>query len=131
MAPIPPMSKSAVNVVFGAMTIGNGPEQSRVTDIKEAEKILDIFQSHGHNEIDTSRFYGSGTSEEYLGKMDWQKRGLVMDTKVYPTVGKGMPGDQITHKPEDLRKYLQISLKALKTDKVDMWYLHGERLPDV
>ncbi len=126
MAPIPPMSKSAIPIVFGAMTIGNGVEQSRVRDIHEAEQLLDIFQSHGHNEVDTSRIYGAGTSEEYLGKIGWQKRGLTMDTKLYPTAGKGVPGEQVSHKPEDIRKFFQISLKALNTDKVDMWYLHGE-----
>lgn len=120
------MSRSAVPIVFGAMTIGNGAEQSRVSDIREAAKIIDIFQSHGHKEIDTSRFYGSGTSEEYLAKIGWQERGLVMDTKLYPTVGRGLPGEQITHRPEDLRKHLQLSLNALNTKKVDMWYLHGK-----
>lgn len=50
--------------MFGAMTIGNGPEQSRTSDIDEAAQILDIFQSYGHNEIDTSRVYVS-TLEKY------------------------------------------------------------------
>ena len=35
-----PTTKSKVNVVFGAMTIGNGAEQSRTTDINEAAAIL-------------------------------------------------------------------------------------------
>ena len=35
-------------------------------------------------QIDTARTYSGGTSEEYLGKIDWQKRGLVIDTKLYP-----------------------------------------------
>lgn len=35
-------------------------------------------------QIDTARTYSGGTSEEYLGKIDWKKRGLVMDTKLYP-----------------------------------------------
>lgn len=122
MAPHP---KSAVNVVFGAMTIGNGEEQSRVSDLDEVKKILDVFQSHGHNEVDTSRYYGSGSSEEYLAKIDWQSRGIIMDTKYYPTAGRGMPGKQWTHSPEHLRENLQLSLKALNTKKVDMWYLHG------
>ena len=128
MAPISPQSKTAVPIVFGAMTIGNGVEQSRVRDIHEAEQLLDIFQSHGHNEVDTSRIYGSGTSEEYLGKIRWQQRDIIMDTKLYPTARRGfdVPGDQVTHEPEDLRKFLRKSLEALKTDKVDMWYLHGE-----
>ncbi|EJD00810.1 Aldo/keto reductase [Fomitiporia mediterranea MF3/22] len=122
--------KSALNIVMGAMTFGEaGKEQARVHDLKDVEAILDVFQKHGHYEVDTARFYGGGTSEEYLGKINWQNRGLVMDTKLYPTTSyTGPPRDDmvlISHRPEDLRKYLQIQLKALNTDKIDMWYLHA------
>ncbi|MCJ1279183.1 hypothetical protein MMC21_007007 [Puttea exsequens] len=117
--------KTAVKVVFGAMTIGNGVEQSRVSDLTEADKILDMFQSHGHNEVDTSRFYGSGTSEEYLSKLDWQDRGLVMATKFYPTVGKGLDDKNWSHSPEHIRENMALSLKALNSGKVHMWYLHA------
>lgn len=81
--------KTAVNVVFGAMTFGvEGAEQARVHDLKAAGDILDAFQKHGHNEIDTARAYGNGTSETMLGDLEWQKRGIVMDTKYFPTAGK-------------------------------------------
>lgn len=77
-----PSQKSAVNVIFGAMTFGReGTEQARVYTQKDCEAILDIFQAHGHNEVDTARFYGEGSSEEFLGDLDWKKRGIVMDTK--------------------------------------------------
>lgn len=51
-----------------------------------------------------------------------------MDTKFYPTAGRsGKPepdgGWRLT--PDHLRKSLQLSLEALKTEKIDMWYLHG------
>ncbi|KAI0706003.1 Aldo/keto reductase [Cerioporus squamosus] len=122
--------KSVLNIVMGAMTFGEeGKEGARVHDLKDVEAILDIFQAHGHYEIDTARTYTGGTSEEYLGKIDWKKRGLVMDTKLYPNVGakrfQGLGTDRISHSPEDLRKYLDVSLKALQTDSIDMWYLHG------
>ena len=120
-----PQPKTAVNIVFGAMTFGNGQEQSRTTDLDEAKAILDIFQSHGQNEVDTSRYYGSGTSEEYLGKLQWQERGIVMDTKYYPTAGRGMPGEQLTLQPQQVRENLFRSLKALHATKVDMFYIHG------
>ncbi|TFK46415.1 Aldo/keto reductase [Heliocybe sulcata] len=122
-----PAQKSALNIVMGAMTFGEaGKEQARVHDIKDVAAILDVFQSHGHYEVDTARVYAGGTSEEYLAKVDWKKRGLVMDTKLYPTVAVGMPGiPVITHSAEDVRKHLMESLKALKTDKIDMFYLHG------
>ena len=108
------------------MTIGKaGVEQTRVHTLDETTAILDVFQKHGHSEVDTARYYGQGSSEEFLGDLDWQKRGLVMDTKFYPTAGRGMPGTQTTHKPADLRENLMASLKALKCEHVDMWYLHG------
>ncbi|KAK9325289.1 NADP-dependent oxidoreductase domain-containing protein [Lipomyces orientalis] len=122
-------NKSAMNVVFGAMTIGKPDcEGVRVTTLKDTAAILDIFQQHGHSEIDTARIYGQGSSEEYLGNINWQKRGLRMDTKLYPTDGRNMgylTPDIYTHKPEDLRMGLKRSLEALKTNKLDMWYLHG------
>ena len=122
--------KPAVNVVFGAMTFGDaGEEQVRVTDLKDGGEILDIFQKYGHNEVDTARFYGGGSSETMLANLEWKKRGLVMDTKYYPTAGRAMPkhgdGSGWTHRPEHLRENLHNSLTALKTDKLDMWYLHG------
>ena len=104
----------------------SGAEQSRVHSLPTASAILDVFQAHGHAEIDTARAYGEGSSEEYLGALEWQKRGLVMDTKYYPTAGKSAPGtwdNALRHTPEGLRENLMKSLKALKTDKVDMWYV--------
>lgn len=90
------------------MTFGEaGTEGARVHNLKDVEAILDVFQAHGHNEvglltdtilnsaltlrnrdhnqIDTARFYSNGASEEYLGKIGWQKRGILMETKLYAT----------------------------------------------
>ncbi|KAK9236968.1 NADP-dependent oxidoreductase domain-containing protein [Lipomyces kononenkoae] len=120
------MSKTKLKIVFGAMTIGKqGVEQARVHDLKDASTLLDLFQSHGHNEVDTARVYGQGSSEEYLGRLNWQDRDIIMDTKYYPYAGRVLSGPQTSHSPADLRKYLLESLEALKTDKVDMWYLHA------
>ncbi|KAJ7286401.1 Aldo/keto reductase [Mycena rebaudengoi] len=131
-----PEQKSALNIVMGAMTFGAaGKETARVHELKDVEAILDVFVKHGHREVDTARFYGEGTSEEYLGKINWKEKGLLMETKVYPFAPLN-----ISHSPEDLRKHLMISLKALKTEyalpsppllslmygsKLEMWYLHG------
>ncbi|KAI0697761.1 Aldo/keto reductase [Cytidiella melzeri] len=104
--------KSELKVVLGCMLFGEeGKLGSRIHDIKTIEEILDTFQAHGHTELDTARAYGLGTSEEFLTEAGWQKRGLLIDTKLFPT--------------KDLRRYLDISLKALNTDCLDMWYLHA------
>lgn len=93
---------TVLSYLQGAMTFGvEGSEGARVHELKDVETILDIFQSHGHNEVgltsvshalqhtdflqvDTARIYAFGTSEEYLGKINWQNRSLIMDTKHYP-----------------------------------------------
>lgn len=49
-----------------------------------------------------------------------------MDTKFSPRAKRGDDsGTTLTHSPEDLRIALKRSLESLKTDKVDMWYLHA------
>jgi aflatoxin B1 aldehyde reductase len=89
--------KSNVKVVFGAMTVGKlvsservkqwdisvltrlpGVEMTRVHTLEDTTAILDAFQRHGHNEVDTARVYGEGSSEEHLGNLHWQDRGIVM-----------------------------------------------------
>lgn len=97
--------------------------------LEEGGKLLDAFQARGHEEIDTARVYGSGTTEEMLGDLDWQKRKIVMGTKLYPNAGTQYAqmsvGDAYNHQPADVRRGLQTSLKALKAEKVDLFYLHG------
>ncbi|KAF9891127.1 hypothetical protein FE257_005063 [Aspergillus nanangensis] len=116
-----------LKIVFGAMTFGK-PDTlgARVHETSDAANILDVFQRHGHNEVDTARIYGAGSSEEMLAALDWKNRGLVMDTKLYPSANRSMSlANTYTHTPEDIRRGLLDSLKALQTDKIDMFYLHA------
>ncbi|KAJ7109183.1 Aldo/keto reductase [Mycena epipterygia] len=111
--------KSTLNIVMGAMTFGApGKEGARVHALSDVEAILDKFRSHGHVEIDSARTYCGGTSEEYLGQIDWKEKGLLIETKLSPRLG-------ISHSPEDLRKHLTASLKALNAKTLEMWYLHA------
>jgi aflatoxin B1 aldehyde reductase len=108
-----------------SLTSPLGEEQVRTSSLEDCDSILKTFTSHGHNSIDTSRVYGNGTSEEYLGSLDWQSRSLTIDTKFYPNK-TGLWGRPETHLVEkDMRAALSASLAALKTDSVDLWYLHG------
>ncbi|KAF3018996.1 hypothetical protein E8E14_012843 [Neopestalotiopsis sp. 37M] len=118
------MAKTKLPIVFGAMTIGKpGVEQTRIHTLDEASAVLDVFQKYGHKEIDTARVYGGGSSEEYLGRLDWQSRNLVMGTKFYANPTLRAQG--VSHSPDNLRKFLKESLNALKTDQLDLWYLHA------
>ncbi|KAH9925633.1 NADP-dependent oxidoreductase domain-containing protein [Epithele typhae] len=121
--------KSALNVVMGAMTFGKeGMDGVRISNVDDITAILDVFRAHGHTDVDTSRMYGLGTSEEWLAKADWKSRGLKIHSKIYPIpfVPPSIPYLKvIKHTPEDLRLNLDLSLKALDTDSLDIFYLHG------
>ncbi|KAG1737404.1 NADP-dependent oxidoreductase domain-containing protein [Suillus lakei] len=65
--------------------------------------------------IDTSRIYGGGTSEEFIGQLDL--KGCTVDTKVYPKA----PGD---FAPDKIRASLETSIKALGNTKIKTFYLH-------
>ncbi|KAI3322786.1 aldo/keto reductase [Xylariaceae sp. AK1471] len=117
-----------MRVICGTMSFGapNTRGSPHINTVEQATQVLDVFQRHGHNELDSARAYGEGTTEELLGDLKWQDRGLKMDTKLYPTAGHPMEkGGGYTHTPEDVRRGLLDSLKALKTDKIEMFYLHG------
>lgn len=133
-------SNNGLKVVFGAMTFGNPGNTlslpledssnlvsdtlgARVHNTEDAAKILDVFQSHGHSEVDTARIYGAGSSEEILAAVEWQTRGLVMATKLYPSTAA--VAESYTHQPDDLRRGLLKSLSALNTTKINLFYLHG------
>jgi len=126
-----PPQNNVLNVVMGAMTFGEqGKEGARVHDIKDVEAILDVFLQHGHHEIDTARVYCGGTSEEYLGKINWKDKGLLLETKLYaytPSAEERIltPRAPVSHTPEGLRKHLMISLKALNAESIEMFYLHS------
>ncbi|KAI0859693.1 Aldo/keto reductase [Xylaria cubensis] len=117
-----------MKVVCGTMSFGAAGTRGspHINSVEQAAKVLEVFQRHGHDELDSARAYGEGTTEELLGNLKWQNRGLKMDTKLFPTAGHALEKTSgYTHKPEDVRRGLLDSLKALKSDKIEMFYLHG------
>ncbi|KAF2643399.1 Aldo/keto reductase [Massarina eburnea CBS 473.64] len=122
------MAQTKLDIIFGAMSFGKeGIEQVRTSSLDDCAAILDTFQSHNHTEVDTSRFYGDGTSEEYLAALNWQTRGLVVHTKFFPNT-PGLFNRPAMHLDEaGMRGGLETSLKTLKAEKegVELWYLHA------
>ncbi|KZP14581.1 Aldo/keto reductase [Athelia psychrophila] len=105
-----------VPVIFGAGSFGNpNTNTPRIHTLAESQEVVDIVLSHGIRAFDTSRFYGLGSSEEFLGKLDL--KGSTVDTKIYPIE----PG---YFAPTNLRAVFQQSLKALGDHKVRVFYLH-------
>ncbi|KAI9203020.1 Aldo/keto reductase [Polychytrium aggregatum] len=107
------------HVILGTMTFGTGVG-GRINDLAVIQEILDLFHAHGHTEIDTARMYCQGNTEEVLAALNIQTshHGFSLATKVYPF----QSGD---HEPEKLKATFAASLAALKTQKVDIFYLHA------
>lgn len=42
----------------------NRPFGARVNTLEDAQALVNLFVSYGHDKLDTSRVYGGGTSEE-------------------------------------------------------------------
>ena len=106
-------------VILGLMTFG--PDESagaRVTSLDEYNKCLDFFQQQGYNEVDTARTYVGGKQEAFTAEAHWKERGLTLATKWYPN-------EAGAHKPAVLKEKLNKSLADLKTDCVDIFYLHA------
>ncbi|KAL4869778.1 hypothetical protein BDV12DRAFT_72308 [Aspergillus spectabilis] len=105
--------------ILGLMTFG--PDESkgaRITSLEEFNKHLDYFQQQGFNEIDTARIYVDGAQEAFTAQAGWKERGLTLATKWYPK----SPGD---HKADVIRQNLELSLKELGSNQVDIFYLHA------
>src|SRR5277367_5054932 len=101
------------------MTFGpEGTGGARVHEISTVGDILDTFQKFGYDELDTARGYCNGEEEGFITKAGWKERGMKMGSKCYPVEAGG-------HSAEKLRATLEKSLAELKTDKIDLYYLHA------
>jgi aflatoxin B1 aldehyde reductase len=103
------------------MTFGPDEDKgARITDFSEFTSCLDYFHGQGYDEIDTARVYVGGKQEEWTARADYKARGFTLATKWYPNQPKA-------HEPEMLKMKCQESLDALKTESVDIFYLHVRR----
>ena len=100
---------------FGAWQIG-GIQYGPVPEAEAGEVIHSYLQSGG-NFIDTARVYGE--SEAILGKV--LSKGKLREQIVLAT--KTLKGNERDTIPA-IRKELEESLRLLKTDYIDLYYLH-------
>jgi aryl-alcohol dehydrogenase-like predicted oxidoreductase len=101
-----------------------GPDWGWGVEQDEARKLFDLYIERGGNLIDSAATYTNGNSERMLGEFTRGKReSLVLATK-YTTLR--MPGDPNSgggHR-KNLFASVQTSLRRLKTDYLDLLYLH-------
>ena len=99
-------------ICFGAWPIGGGMGE---VDERQAIAATHVAIDSGVTFIDTAEGYR--TSEEVLGRaLEGRRDDVFLATK--------LSGD---HSVEHIRKALTNSLKALRTDYVDLYQIHGPK----
>jgi aryl-alcohol dehydrogenase-like predicted oxidoreductase len=107
-------------ICLGTMTFGNQVGE------KEAIEIIGRALDGGINFFDTADVYAEGRSEEIAGKaLKEQRHSVVLATKVANRTGPGANDIGLSRK--HIMKAIEDSLHRLKTEYIDIYYVH---LPD-
>lgn len=112
-------------LTMGTMTFGGAANFAKTgtTDLVGARRQIDLCLDAGVNLIDTADVYSRGLSEEIVGEALAGRRGdLLIASKVRFPMGDG-PNDQGLSRHHVLRG-VEASLKRLRTDVIDILYLH-------
>ncbi|RCH53640.1 aldo/keto reductase [Mucilaginibacter hurinus] len=106
-------------------TMGFGTENGWGADKDTSFGILDTFTNAGGNFIDTANIYKLGTSEKILGEYisNRDRDYFVLATKYSLHDNKTNPNASGNNRKNMLRS-VEESLKRLKTDFIDVLYLH-------
>jgi len=107
---------------LGAMTFG---EQGGVgAPPEECRRILDAYAEAGGNVVDTASNYRGGASEQILGELLQGRRDrVVLSTKYTVSRDSGDPNAAGNHR-KNLRLSLETSLRRLRTDYIDIYWVH-------
>ena len=106
-------------IVLGTMNFGNP------TDKAESFRIIDSALSAGVNIFDCADVYAEGESERILGEAfsrNGRRQEIFITSKVFMRTGEG-PNDAGNSKHHILAG-CESSLKRLKTDYIDIYFLH-------
>src|ERR1700726_1006708 len=107
---------------LGTMTFGDDWGWGAAKD--EARKVYDAFREAGGNFIDTANLYTNGTSESFLGEfMEGHRQGVVLATK-YTNAMPGTDPNAAGNQRKSMVQAVEASLKRLKTDYIDLYWVH-------
>jgi pyridoxine 4-dehydrogenase len=109
---------------YGAMRITGEGIWGWPSDTERAKTVLRRAVELGVNLIDTSDAYGPAVSEPLIGEaLSPYAKGVVIATKGGLTrqgPNKWLP----VGRPEYLRQQVELSLRYLKLERIDLWQLH-------
>lgn len=119
------LGRTGLDVSVAGLGCGGHSRLGQSYGASEAESVAVIHRALdlGINLIDTAQLYGT---EDIVGRaLKGRRDGVVLSTKAMP-VHEDRP---IKAKP--LRKAVEKSLKRLRTDHVDLFFVHGMKVGDL
>jgi aryl-alcohol dehydrogenase-like predicted oxidoreductase len=109
---------SAIGLGCMGMSQAYGPTDDAAS-VATLHRALDL----GVTFWDTAMSYGRGHNEELLSRvLAGRRHGVVVATKV--GIVRDLDGVRVDGRPERVRGYCEASLQRLKTDFIDLYYLH-------
>jgi len=109
-------SLSVSELGLGCMNMSMGYGKA---DDAESDRLLNQALDVGYTFLDTAQVYGSGHNEELIGKaLEGRRSEYILATKC------GLSRDGINGDPDGIMQSCENSLKRLRTDVIDLYYLH-------
>jgi aryl-alcohol dehydrogenase-like predicted oxidoreductase len=107
---------------LGTMTFGEDWGWGSAKD--EARKIFDAYREAGGNFIDTANLYTNGASERMVGEfLEGHRQEIVLATK-YSNAAPGNDANAAGNHRKNMMQAVEASLKRLRTDYIDLYWLH-------
>lgn len=107
---------------LGTMTFGE--EWGWGSPKEESRKIYEAYRAAGGNFIDTANVYTNGTSELFLGELTQGHRDEVVIATKYTNSWPGTDPNAGGNHRKNMMRSVEASLKRLKTDYIDLYWLH-------
>lgn len=112
-------------ITMGTFTFGGRGPFGMVAnqEVPEAKRLVDLCIDNGVNLFDTANMYSSGLSEEILGEvLEGRYSDILVTSKARMRIGEG-PNDEGVSRWHLIRE-CERSLKRLRTDHIDIYYMH-------
>lgn len=112
-------------LTMGTFTFGGQGPFAMVGNqgVDDARRLIDTCIDGGINLFDTSNMYSTGRSEEILGEaLGTRRNDILISSKARMRIGTG-PNDEGVSRYHLIRE-CEKSLKRLRTDVIDIYYMH-------
>lgn len=112
-------------ITMGTFTFGGRGPFGMVASqqVPDARRLVDLCIDHGVNLFDTANMYSTGLSEEIVGEvLEGRYDDILVTSKARMKIGEGVNDEGVSR--WHLIRECERSLKRLRTDHIDIYYMH-------